>query len=86
MASTMVAMGIALNAGTEPRENSVDSRVVSLPNRSSHTELLSASEGHILPNLMYRDLRNRKINVQVCEKYGVGFRGEDLVFPYWYSR
>lgn len=73
--------GHCFKCGHRAKEDSVDSRVVSLPTRSSHTELLSASEGHILPNLMYRDLRDRKINVQVCEKYGVGYRGEDLVFP-----
>ena len=73
--------GHCFKCGHRAKEDNVDSRVVSLPTRSSHTELLSASEGHILPNLMYRDLRDRKINVQVCEKYGVGFRGEDLVFP-----
>ena len=36
-----------------------------------------ASEG-----VIYRDLKDRKISVNAMEKYGVGFRGNDLVFPY----
>lgn len=51
-------------------------RVIPLNTRSSHTEAPVRSQ-----SLIYRDLRDRKISVQVCEKYGVGFRGEDLVFP-----
>ena len=36
-----------------------------------------ASEG-----VIYRDLKDRKISVNAMEKYGVGFRGNDIVFPY----
>ena len=36
-----------------------------------------ASEG-----VIYRDLKDRKISVNAMEKFGVGFRGSDLVFPY----
>ncbi len=33
-------------------------------------------------SLTYRALVDRNINVNVCERYGVGFSGADLVFPY----
>lgn len=51
-------------------------RVISLPTRSSSTEPLRSSQ-----SLIYRDIRDRKLGVQTCERYGVGYRGEDLVFP-----
>lgn len=33
-------------------------------------------------DLIYKALVNRSVNVNTCERYGVGFDGEDLVFPY----
>lgn len=36
-----------------------------------------ASEG-----VIYRDWQNRKIKLATMEKYGVGFRGQDIVFPF----
>ena len=30
----------------------------------------------------YREFRDRKIDVNTAEKYGVGYRGDDIVFPY----
>lgn len=36
-----------------------------------------ASEG-----IIYRDLKERRLSVNAMEKYGVGFRGQDIVFPY----
>lgn len=45
--------------------------------RSSDTGQYSKPE-----RIVYRALTDRRIDVNVCEKYGVGFRGDDLVFPY----
>ena len=72
--------GHCFKCGHRAKEES-NGRVIPLNTRSSHTEAPVSSQGYSLPNLLYRDLRDRKISVQVCEKYGVGFRGEDLVFP-----
>ena len=36
-----------------------------------------ASEG-----VVYRDWQSRKIKLATMEKYGVGFRGQDIVFPF----
>lgn len=55
----------------------IDSRVVPMPNRSSHTEAPMSSQA-----ISCRDLKDRKIGVNTCQFYGVGFRGTDLVFPY----
>jgi len=52
-------------------------RVVSIKQRSSDTGQYSASEG-----LSYREMPKRKLNITTLEKYGVGFRGRDIVFPY----
>lgn len=51
--------------------------VVSLPMRSSDTGPYSGSEG-----LSFKDIAERKINAATCKHYGVGYRGDDLVFPY----
>ena len=68
--------GRCFKCGHTAKENNTDSRVIPMPQRASHTELPMKPQ-----TLIYRDLKDRKIGVQVCEKYGVGFRGEDLVFP-----
>jgi len=53
------------------------SRVVSIKQRSSDTGAYNASQG-----LSYRAIPTRKIDVNTMEKYGVGFRGNDIIFPY----
>lgn len=53
------------------------SRVVPMRPKESHTEAYNASQG-----VIHRALTDRKISVKAAESYGVGFRGEDLVFPY----
>ena len=58
-------------------DNMQDSRVVPLTPKASDTGQYSGSE-----RIVYRALTDRRIDVNVCEKYGVGFRGSDLVFPY----
>src|SRR6056300_1864615 len=68
--------GHCFKCGYRAKEDNVDGRVVALPTRSSHTEAPVKSQG-----LIYRDLRDRKLSSFTCEKYGVGFRGNDLVFP-----
>lgn len=67
-----------------PPENGRTAEVIPMSNRvvkdttqSSRTEAYNASQG-----VFYNDLRDRKINSNVCEFYGVGTRGKDLVFPY----
>jgi twinkle protein len=52
-------------------------RVVSLNTKKPDSAPYNASQG-----LIYRALSDRKINVKTSEVYGVGFRGDDLVFPY----
>jgi twinkle protein len=68
--------GHCFKCGHRAKESEGSSRVVSLPTRSSHTEAPMRSQG-----LIYRDLSDRKLSSFTCEKYGVGFRGEDLLFP-----
>ena len=67
-----------------PPENSNTAEVIHMPSRgvkdttrSSSTGAYNASQG-----VKYTNLAVRKINSNVCEFYGVGFRGTDLVFPY----
>ena len=57
--------------------NTDSGRVVQMQQRSSHIGAYNASEG-----LIYRSLANRKLNIKALEAYGVGFRGDDIVFPY----
>jgi twinkle protein len=59
------------------REAMQHNRVVSIKQRSSDTGQYSASEG-----LSYREMPKRKLNITTLEKYGVGYRGSDIVFPY----
>ena len=33
-------------------------------------------------NVTYKSLADRKVNLNTCERFGVGFQGDDLVFPY----
>lgn len=68
--------GHCFKCGHRAKENDGAGTVVSLPQRSSHTEPLRSSQG-----LIYRDLSDRKLTAFTCEKYGVGFRADDLVFP-----
>ena len=60
-----------------PPDNSESGRVVSLPNRTSHREAPVSSQA-----LSYTALTDRKIGVNTCQFYGVGYRGSDLVFPF----
>jgi len=53
------------------------SRVVSIKQRSSDTGQYDASQG-----VIHKDLPQRKLNLHTLEKYGVGVRGTDIVFPY----
>ncbi|MEK9694445.1 MAG: DnaB-like helicase C-terminal domain-containing protein [Candidatus Poseidoniales archaeon] len=68
--------GHCFKCGHRAKENDGAGTVVSLPQRSSHTEALRSSQ-----SLIYRDLSDRKLTAFTCEKYGVGFRADDLVFP-----
>ena len=52
-------------------------RVVSINQRTSDTEAYNASEG-----VIYKDFRDRKIVANTAERYGAGYRGTDIVFPY----
>jgi len=73
--------GHCFKCGHRAKENDDGGRVIPLNTKSSRTEPLRSSEGHSSTTLVYRDLRDRKITAFTCEKYGVGFRGDDLVFP-----
>lgn len=53
------------------------SRVVSIKHRTSDTDDYDASQG-----VIHKDLPQRKLNLHTLEKYGVGVRGTDIVFPY----
>lgn len=64
-------------SGSTAGGNMQESRVVPMPQRTSDTGQYSKPE-----RVLYRALPDRRIDVNVCEKYGVGFRGDDLVFPY----
>jgi len=63
--------------GRTPEDNMQDSRVVPMQPRQGDTEQYSKPQ-----RIVYRALTDRRIDVNVCEKYGVGFRGTDLLFPY----
>lgn len=52
-------------------------RVVALPTRKPPTEPYNASQG-----VVYQALTDRKLKIETCQTYGVGFVGPDLVFPY----
>ena len=32
--------------------------------------------------IRYREIRERKLSINTAEKYGVGYRGDDIVFPF----
>ena len=54
----------------------LDTTVVSLNPQSSSTEAYKSSQP-----ILYKPIPDRKLQIQVCEKYGVGFRGDDIIFP-----
>lgn len=51
--------------------------VVQLPQRTSNTDAPVKPEG-----VIYKPITDRKITVETCKMFGVGYRGDDLVFPY----
>jgi len=53
------------------------SRVGKVKQRSSSTEAYNASEG-----VFHRQIKTRKLELPTVQKYGVGYRGNDLIFPY----
>ena len=56
----------------------VTSRVVPTANRTALTEAYRSSGDDI----KFKALVDRKVDVNTAQKFGVGFRGNDLVFPY----
>ena len=52
-------------------------RVVAMPSRKPPTEPYNASQA-----IVVRPLTDRKIAAETCQRYGVGWRGPHLVFPY----
>lgn len=68
--------GHCFKCGHRGKDDSEGGTVVSLSHRTSHTEPLRSSQ-----SIIYRDLKDRKLTAFTCEKYGVGFRGDDLIFP-----
>ena len=67
-----------------PAHTSSTAEIVELPSREarpapvkSDTEAYNASQG-----IIYKDIRDRKLNYATCETYGVGYRGTDIVFPF----
>jgi twinkle protein len=52
-------------------------RVVAMPSRKPPTEPYNASQA-----IVVRPLTDRKIQAETCQRYGVGWRGPHLVFPY----
>ena len=65
------------NSGITEGVNMNSGRVVSLKSESPPIRPYNASEG-----VIYRALSDRKLNIKAMEAYGVGFRGNDIVFPY----
>ena len=62
-----------------------DSRVTYLNRRASDTGQYSKPEGtsySALEGVVFRDMPKRRLNMHTAEKYGVGYRGSDIVFPY----
>ena len=59
------------------QEKIVTSRVVPPAQRKAHTEPYRASEG-----IKYRSIPDRGLTIGTVERYGVGFKDLDLVFPY----
>ena len=51
----------------------------SKPQTTSDTE---STDYNAQAGLKYRDIRDRGINMTTTEKYGVGYRNDDIVFPY----
>ena len=68
--------GHCFKCGHRAKENDDGGRVVHMPTRSSRTEPPVKPQ-----SIIYSDLRDRKLTAFTCEKYGVGYRGNDLVFP-----
>jgi twinkle protein len=60
----------------EPSEKVISMVASTMINKDAH-EAYNASQG-----LIHKALVDRKINVNTVERYGVGFKGDDLVFPY----
>lgn len=65
------------NSSSSEAVDSTSGRVVSLKPKTSLTAAYNASQG-----LIYKDLRERKLNFHTCELFGVGYRGFDIVFPF----
>lgn len=63
-------------ASTAPSERS-SGRVVSIDTRSSYTEAPMKAE-----TLIYKPIVDRKLDIYTCEKYKVGYVGDDLYFTY----
>ena len=73
--------------GAETVSTVQDSRVAYLNRQTSRTEQHSGSQGtseaySASKGVVYRDMRDRKLDILTLQKYGVGFRGTDIVFPY----
>ena len=65
------------NSGITEGVKPSSGRVVSLPTKTPPSTPYNASQG-----VFYSNISDRKINSTVCEFYGVGKRGDDMVFPY----
>lgn len=69
--------GTCFSCGSRTPPGGVDSGVALVKERKADTEPYNASEG-----VFCTDLTDRKITKATCQRYGVGWRGDDLVFPY----
>lgn len=58
-------------------EKIVTSRVIPEANRKALTEPYRASQA-----IKYRALAGRGVDINTCERFGVGYDGTDLIFPY----
>lgn len=68
--------GYNARASTAPSEQR-SGRVVSIDTRSSYTEAPMKAE-----TLIYKPIVDRKLDIYTCEKYKVGYVGDDLYFTY----
>jgi twinkle protein len=63
--------------GAVSNDNTYTGGVAYVDTLSSSDEAPVSSEG-----IIHKDIRDRKLLANTCQKYGVGYRGSDLVFPF----
>lgn len=60
-----------------PNENYIEINTTTRVNMQT-----SNTEPYTLPQLSFRDIKERRLSKEVCSLYGVGYKGNDLYFTY----